>query len=146
MANLRCILVANKRHRAWPALHRLGISIDDKTTSFIAGLFATHPYDSNESKNFGVTCKAIQAKRDERHGDDLKLTPTERRFQHLLAAERQEIDDRILRMVLLAKSQNIPVNYTQLRSDLHYWNDQKKNQWATAFWSQEKHISDKRQP
>ena len=43
MANLRCILVASKKHRAWPVLHRLGIRIDDEVAAFVAGLFAAHP-------------------------------------------------------------------------------------------------------
>ena len=137
MANLRCVLVANKRHRAWPVLHCLGISADDGNgiTAFVAGLFATHPQDSKEVGNFGTTCEAIQNKRGERHGNDTKLTPTERRFQHLLAAERSELQDRVLRMVLMAKSQNIPVNYEKLQTDMKYWGDGIKNQWASAFWA-----------
>lgn len=135
MANLRCILVDNKKHRAWPALNRLGVAIDNDVAAFVAGLFATHP-EVCSIGNFGATCKAIEQKRGDKHGDDNKLTPTERRFQHLLSAERgDELNARILRMVLLAKSQGVPVNYEKLEADLKYWSDRAKTEWAAAFWT-----------
>jgi CRISPR system Cascade subunit CasB len=73
-----------------------------------------------------------------RSGDD-KLAPTERRFQQLLAAEGgHELFDRILRMVLMAKAQGVPVNYEKLEIDLKYkfLSDRTKTEWATAFWAQ----------
>ena len=135
MANLRCILVDNKKHRAWPALNRLGIRIDDDVSAYVTGLFATHPKET-EKGNFGTTCKAIQRERGETQSNDNKLTPTERRFQHLLSAERNELIDRVLRMVLMAKSKGVRVNYEQLAIDIKYWNDRTKNEWASAFWTQ----------
>lgn len=135
MANLRCILVDNKKHRAWPVLHRLGVDIDKEIPAFVAGLFATHPEVSSNG-NFGATCKAIEQKRDDKRGDDSKLTPTERRFQHLLSAERgDELNDRVLRMVLMAKSQGVAVNYEKLLHDLQYWGDRTKTEWAASFWT-----------
>lgn len=136
MANLRCILVDNKKHRAWPVLSRLGVRINDDVSSFVAGLFATHPEETDRG-NFGNTCKNIQGRRDEKHGDDGKLTPTERRFQHLLAAaDRTELKARIRRMVLMAKANDVPVNYQQLAVDIGRWNDRTKNDWASVFWAQ----------
>jgi CRISPR system Cascade subunit CasB len=138
MANLRCILVDNKKHRAWPALSRLGVAIDNDVAAFVAGLFATHPEVATVG-NFGATCKAIEQKRGDKRGDDNKLTPTERRFQHLLSAERgEELNDRVLRMVLMAKSQGVPINYEKLETDLKYWgkSDRAKTEWAAAFWTQ----------
>ncbi|MCX5846609.1 MAG: type I-E CRISPR-associated protein Cse2/CasB [Deltaproteobacteria bacterium] len=135
MANLRCILVDNKKHRAWPALNRLGIAIKDDDSAYTAGFFATHPEETSTG-NFGTTCQAIENKRGEVRGRDNKLTPTERRFQHLLAAEKSEIYSRILRMVRMAKSQNVPVNYEQLETDLKFWSDRTKTEWAAAFWTQ----------
>ncbi len=135
MANLRCILVANKKHRAWPALNRLGVSIDNDAAALVAGLFATHP-EVTIVGNFGTTCKAIEQNRGEKHGDDSKLTPTERRFQHLLSAERgDELNDRVMRMVRLAKSQGVPVNYGKLETDLKFWGDRTKTEWASTFWT-----------
>lgn len=136
MANLRCILVENKKHRAWPALNRLGVEINNDVSAYVAGLFATHP-EVTSSSNFGATCKAIEQKRNEKRSDDSKLTPTERRFQHLLSAEGgTELNDRVLRMVLMAKAQGVPVNYAKLETDLKFWSDRTKTEWATAFWAQ----------
>jgi len=133
MAELRCMLVESKQHRAWPALHRLGISIDDQTLSFVAGLFATHPAETDEG-NFGTVCRRIGQKRDQKSNDE-KLTPTERRFQHLLAAEKHELPHRVRRMVLMAKSHDVPINYARLATDLRFWNDRTKREWASAFWT-----------
>mgnify|MGYP001604039238 FL=1 len=136
MANLRCVLVDNKKHRAWPALNRLGVRIDDDISAYVAGLFATHSEETSTG-NFGATCKAIERERGETRSDDNKLTTTERRVQHLLAAEgRNELQNRVLRIVLMAKSQGVPVNYEKLVIDMNYWNDRSKVKWATAFWTQ----------
>ena len=136
MANLRCVLVDNKKHRAWPALNRLWIAIKDDNAAYIAGLFATHPEETSTG-NFGATCKAIEQKRGEERSDDSKLTQTERRFLHLLAAERAELYGRILRLVLMAKSQGVPVNYEKLIPDLKFWGNRTKTEWASVFWTQE---------
>ena len=137
MANLRCILVDNKKHRAWPALNRLGVKIDDNLLAYVAGLYATHPEEA-ATGNFGVTCKNIELKWDDKRSDDSKLTPTERRFQHLLTAERgKELNNRVLRMILLAKSQGVPVNYEKLMTDLKFWSGRTKTEWAAAFWTQD---------
>ena len=139
MANLRCVHVESKKHRAWPALNRLGVAINDNVSAFVAGLFAAHPEETSTG-NFGATCKAIEQQRGDKRSDDNKLTPTERRFQHLLTAETEaELHDRVLRMVLMAKSQGVPVpvNYAKLETDLRAWNrsDRTKIDWATAFWA-----------
>jgi CRISPR system Cascade subunit CasB len=136
MANLRCALVDSKKHRSWPALNRLGVEINNDESVFVAGLFATHPEDTSND-NFGTTCKTIELKRGDKCGDDNKITPTERRFQHLLTAERgPELRTRICRMVLMAKSQGVPVNYEKLETDLRFWGDLKKIEWAVSFWKQ----------
>ena len=135
MANLRCILVDNKKHRAWPVLNRLGIAIKDDDSAYVAGLFATHPEETSAG-TFGDTCKAIEQKRGDKRSDDSKLTSTERRFQHLLTAEKSELYGRILRLVLMAKSQGVPVNYEKLIPDLKFWGERTKTEWASAFWTQ----------
>lgn len=135
MANLRCILVENKRHRAWPALHRLGIDINNMIQSFIAGLYSLHPEETTKG-NFGTTCKFIEQKRREKQSDSTKLSPTERRFQLLLSAESgKELNNRLLRMVYMAKASDIPINYEKMEKDIKYWNDRTKIEWASAFWS-----------
>lgn len=134
MANLRCALIAGKRHRAWPALNRIGVNIDNDVDVFVAGLFAAHP-EITDKGNFGNLCKLIELRRDASGSKDAKLTPTERRFQHALAASRDEIMERVLRLVLMAKAEGLSVNYGQLQSDLRFWNDRVKTAWASAFWN-----------
>ncbi len=135
MASLRCILVDNKKHRAWPALHRLGVPIYNETLAFVAGLFATHP-DNTSKGNMGVTCKEIEKARKETVDESNKLTPTERRFQILLGSEREEIHARVLRMVIMAKAKGIPVNYERLLNDIKFWNERTKMEWGASFWAQ----------
>lgn len=136
MANLRCSLVAGKKQRAWPALNRLGLDLSDKVSAVIAGLYATHPEETNNG-NFGVTCKAIEKKPHDKPGDkkETKLTPIERRFQHLLASEPgDELFGRVIRLVIMAKAQGIPINFEKLRTDLKFWNERTKIEWARSFW------------
>lgn len=136
MADLRCILIGSKKHRAWPALNRLGVAIDNDVSAYVAGLFATHPEEISVG-NFGATCKTIEMRRGDKRSDDNKLTPTERRFQHLLTAEKgDEIQGRVMRILLLAKAQGVPVNYEKLETDLKFWGDRTKTQWAAEFWAQ----------
>lgn len=135
MANLRCILVDNKKHRAWPALNRLGVGINNEIAAYVAGLYATHP-EETAGGNFGDTCKAIELRRGDKRSDDNKLTATERRFQHLLAAERgDELNARVLRMILMARAQGVPVDYARLETDLRFWSDRTKTEWAASFWT-----------
>jgi CRISPR system Cascade subunit CasB len=133
MANLRCILVEAKRHRAWPALNRIGVPIDDRIAGFVAGLYALHPVPATEG-NFGLTCGRIRRERDNVKGDDT-LTPTERRFLSILASENDEQKQKIVRMVMMAKTLAVPVNYERLLVDLKYWNDRTRTEWAKSFWS-----------
>ncbi len=56
----------------------------------------------------------------------------------MLTAEKgDELHGRVLRMVLMAKSQGVPVNYEKLETDLKFWSDRTKTEWATAFWTQD---------
>ncbi len=134
MAGLRCSLVESKKHRAWPVLHRLGVDVTNRVVAIVAALYATHPEEGQG--NFGVTCREIQIRRGDKQSDDNKPTPTERRFLHLLAAEKgDELYQRVTRMVLVAKSQDVPVNYEQLETDLKFWNERTKTEWAGSFWT-----------
>lgn len=136
MASLRCVLVDSKRHRAWPALNRVGIAIGNQVSAYVAGLFATHPEETSRG-NFGDTCKSIEFKRGERRTDDSKVTPTERRFQQLLSSEPgAELHERVLHMVLMARSQGVPINYGKLDMDLRFWDERARTEWAGAFWAQ----------
>lgn len=132
-ADLRCYLVPSKRQKAWPVLNRLNVAIDDTDSAFTAAWYATHPEESL-SGNFGTVCRCIGESRNENKGSNDKLSPTERRFQQLLASEKRELPARITRFILAAKSAGIPVNYEQLRKDISLWGDRVKTEWASEFW------------
>lgn len=138
MASLRCTLVGSQKHRAWPALHRLGVDVNNREAAIVAALYATHPHEGRG--NLGDTCRQIQTRRGDGGNDDnkltaTKLTATERRFLHLLAAERgDELFQRVTRIIQLAKSQDVGVNYDRLETDLRFWGDRTKSNWAASFW------------
>lgn len=134
-AAIRCTLVDNKRHRAYPFLARLGIALDDQPRMFAAGLYAMHPVH-REGGNFGETCRRLDQMAPS-NGDD-KMSSTERRFQHLLAADQDEVYSRVLRLCLYAKANDIGVDYEKLEADLRYWGDAVKRRWAMSFWRADK--------
>jgi len=144
MANLRCALVDSKRSRAWPLLawcNGIGDDYRALTIQYVAGFFATHPKDDAAAGNFGDTCRQLMDD-DERarlHSVQ-EAGPLSRRFQHLLAAEDDEIFKRLLRFVMRCKSKDIPINYLQLFNDLKQWQygpDVVRTRWAKSFWASE---------
>jgi CRISPR system Cascade subunit CasB len=138
MAVLRCYLVDSKKHRAYSALHNLGIAIDSESESLAAALYAMHPIHDGSLKNFGTTALLIERTKDSKNSENNSLTPTERRFQHLLSAEPgKELHDRIIRFAMLAKANEIPINFEQLQKDLSHrnnWISRTRREWATEFW------------
>jgi CRISPR system Cascade subunit CasB len=55
----------------------------------------------------------------------------------LSAEPGEELQQRILRMVLMAKSQGVPVNYEQLLHDVKRWQwGEVKTKWAASYWAQ----------
>lgn len=149
MANLRCALVDSKRHRAWPYLANFGGIGDkhgNKVVQTIAGLYATHSEETHEG-NFGAMCRKLLSDDERQKLNQAEgIGPLSRRFQHLLAAEGDEIFDRVRHLVLRAKAQdNIPVNYEQLYKDLLDWEDRADRaqrdrvrvRWAQSFWTPE---------
>lgn len=60
---------------------------------------------------------------------------TERRFIHLLDADREQLPHRLRQMVALLNEQ--PIDFQSLLNDLLYWNQSDKkvqNTWARAFY------------
>lgn len=142
MANLRCALVESKRHRAWPLLarfHGIGDDFCALAVQHIAGFYGTHPQEEALDANFGATCRRLLSA-DER--EKLSSTgdpgPLSRRFQHLLAAQGEEVFERVLRLVLRAKAEGIPIHYGQLFEDLMQWrynSEAVRTRWARGFWA-----------
>jgi len=122
MADLRCALSPGKLPRAWPLLARVG-GIGNPRVETVAGLFAYHP-DETHSGNLGTTCLRLKGQN--------KFF--EARFRRLLACDRDEICQRLRPVILAAKAKDIPVNYQRLFTDLCYWGDKIKGEWAQEYW------------
>lgn len=140
LANVCCALRGNLKQRAWPFLARFG-GIDNhvyeydhnaKVVQTIAGLFAMHPVET-KAGDFGSAVRYLM-RDDEKLADPKDVGPIARRFQHLLSSEREEICDRVIRLVLRMKSREMPVNYSELFDGLLYWGDKVKCRWAGSFW------------
>jgi len=143
MANLRCALVESKRHRAWPYLAKfggIGEKHGNKVVQTVAGLYATHSEETHNG-DYGAMCRKLLSDDERQKLNQAEgIGPVSRRFQHLLAAEGDEIFDRVVRLVLRAKAQDIPVNYEQLYKDLLDWEyhaDRVRVRWAQSFWTPE---------
>jgi CRISPR system Cascade subunit CasB len=105
-------------------------------------MFAHHSLTTGTG-NLGDTCRSLMSD-DERaeYLQERKIGPMTRRFQHVLAASRDEVCGRMARLVLFAKSKEVPVNYGQLQSDLLYWSDSVRVRWAKSFWQAEEKVED----
>lgn len=146
MAMLRSALAPAKRQHAWPILARFGgLDANEhraRTVQTVAGLYALHPPTGEAGAtagNLGELCRRLL-------GDDEKAAletaegvgPISRRFQHLLAADGEEIFERVLRFVLRAKAEGIAIDYRQLYEDLWDWQynaDRVRLRWARSFWT-----------
>ena len=122
MADLRRALNPAQRHRAWPLLARVG-GIGNPRIEVIAGLFAYHP-DETHGGNLGTTCRRLA---DENNS-------FKARFARLLACDYDEICERLRPVILAAKAKGIGVNYERLFTDLSYWGDRVKAEWAQEYW------------
>lgn len=139
LAQLRCGIVPGKQQRAWPLLARFdGIEgHKGEVVRTIAALFAAHPEES-VSGSMGGVCRKLRS--DDERRDNEKPGPMGMRFQQLLAAETAEVCPRVVRLILRAKAQGIPVNYEQLQEDLLHWEAPQKRKrvqerWAQQFWA-----------
>lgn len=140
LADLRSALVDSKRHRAWPALAMFGGVGDDwraLCVQTVAGLYAMHPKETANG-DIGTTCRSMLSD-DERQKlhETREVGPLSRRFQHLLAADDDEVFGRVVRLIVRAKSEDIPVNYVKLQQDLQQWQynpESVRVRWAKSFW------------
>jgi CRISPR system Cascade subunit CasB len=95
----------------------------------IAALFGLHP-QSAASGNMGDTLRAVATAAG---SDD----STERRFIALLKCHRDDLFGHIRHAVSLAKSKDVPVNWSQLLKDIQNWDSEWRSaqrNWARSFW------------
>lgn len=137
MAALKRGLTDNPRLHvdAWPVIAGLGGDIGNAAYVAIAALYATHPKDESNLRNFGETCRRIAL---EDSSDGKVPDSFQARFRRLLACDN--VDDVIAQLrswVRLAASKGVGVNYESLMNDLLWWNrlaDRTRVEWAKSFW------------
>ncbi len=136
MAGLRYLLTPSLRHRGWSALSGIG-GIGEYPHEIIAGLYALHPSDTEELRNFGASCRLLSQRR--RTGNDKdkekNYSPLDTRFRRLLDADRSELADILPNLFRNLRSEQIPVNYFQLFNDLCCWNEYTRRRWAQEYWN-----------
>lgn len=133
-----------KQIRAWRVLARFGgIPQEDphkaEVVRTVAGLLAMPKLsDSRSGKTFGHACLRLLGD-DERkslHKAD-QPGPVARRMQHLLAASRSEVCERVRQLGRRLDKEESSLDFSRLSTDLIYWGDKVKARWALAFWGAE---------
>ena len=143
MADIRAGLRENTQMKAWPCLsHFCDLTDGYRSDVFrtVAGLYATHP-ETREGMGMGHICKQL-CDSDEKKtlysggafSEDVKEGPVTKRMKQLLDSDRDEICERVIRIILYAKSKEIPVDYLLLGNDLLFWGDHVRRRWAQEFW------------
>ena len=130
-----------RQRRAWRVLARFG-GIPDRDVHWaeavrtVAGLLAhSKMQHKRDGKSFGKACTALL-------GDDERKSlwkadqpgPVSRRVQHLLAASREEIGDRVCLLGRRLAVEGTSLDFSRLLDDLCYWGDKVKARWAADFW------------
>jgi hypothetical protein len=124
LANLRGALSEARRPNAWPLLGGFPSAIGDRRYEVVGALWAYDPDGECAVGNMGNTGARM-------HGENNSF---EGRFKRLLTCDVTEIADRVVPVVRAAQTKDVRVNYTQLLSDLLWWNDRTRENWAKAFW------------
>lgn len=130
-----------RQMRAWGVLARFGgIPNDDphkaEVVRTVAGLLAS-PGLSHESggSSFGAVCRKLlgDEERKSLHKPE-QVGPIGRRVQHLLAASRSEVCDRVRQLGRRLDVAHAAMDFNRLHDDLLRWSDHTKANWAADFW------------
>jgi CRISPR type I-E-associated protein CasB/Cse2 len=111
----------------------------------IAALYALQPNTPEkhtETGNFGDHMRATAKKRDD-------LEAAERRFTVLLTARLEDLTTPLRQAVMMLKQNDLPVNWSQLFSDLLHWDQPDKwvqRTWANHFWGYEGSTENQTEP
>jgi CRISPR type I-E-associated protein CasB/Cse2 len=109
----------------------------------IAALFAMHPvmWDGVEGGrwrcNFGASMRRLR--------EVTASDGPERRMVALLNSDADNLAEHLRRIVALLRSEDVPVDWSQLTYDLLAWNypsREVQRRWASAFWGQPERLID----
>jgi CRISPR type I-E-associated protein CasB/Cse2 len=124
LANLKGGLSDARKPNAWPLLAGFKGAIGDPAYETVAALWACAPSLECATGCLGDTLARLKTDNNSFEG----------RFKRLLTCDRDEIAVRVAPIVRAAQAKGMAVNYTQLLSDLLWWGDIVKVEWAKAFW------------
>ncbi len=144
LATLRGALTGSpdRQMRAWRMLARFGgIPTDDnrpkaEVVRTVAGLLAMPGlHHAGGGMSFGKACRKLLGDEElQSLNKPGQSGPIARRVQHLLAATRDEICDRVCQLGCRLEDASVSLDFNQLHTDLLYWSDRKKARWAADFW------------
>ena len=95
----------------------------------VAALFGSHP-EHAAIGNMGATFRRITSQTESES--------IEKRFIALLSCHGDDLPQQLRQAVSLARSKDVPVDYSQLLRDIRYWGHPDRfvqREWARAFWA-----------
>lgn len=128
LAHLRGGLSERRRPRAWPLL--AGFSekaIGCPAYEVVAALWAYAPELAADDGNMGQTLQNLVTSKE-------ATASMEIRFRRLLACTKEEIAERVAPMVRMAQGKGQRIAYARLLTDLLWWNERVRIEWARSFW------------
>ncbi len=133
-----------KQIRAWRILARFGgIPREDphkaNVVRTVAGLMAMpNLNDVRSGTAFGYALLQLLGEEERKSlSKAVQPGPISCRMQHLLAASRSEVCERVRQLGRRLDRKAGTVDFAQLYHDLLYWGDRAKARWAAAFWGTE---------
>ncbi len=140
-AALRKLLSDATRPQAWPAMASAGLAqgIGNPAAETVAGLFGLHPMNNGDPGwNFGATCRAIARKSEGKIEDEDH--PFHKHFRRLVSCRTtEEACEVVRRLGRVARSREVPINYTLLLRDLRCWNQPwVRESWARTYFAAER--------
>jgi CRISPR system Cascade subunit CasB len=132
---------AEREMRAWRVLARFGgIPTEDshkaEVVRTVAGLLALPGLShAPGGMSFGGACWKLLGEEERKSFHKPEQTgPVTRRVQHLLAANRSEVCDRVRQFGRRLEGAGAALDFNRLHSDLLWWSDATKAHWAADFW------------
>jgi CRISPR type I-E-associated protein CasB/Cse2 len=131
-----------RQMRAWRLLARFGgiPSAPDfhqaEVVRTVAGLLALPGLrHALSGKSFGFTCLSLRGEEEKKSLHKIEQPgPVARRMQHLFAATRGEVCDRVRQLGRRLEGAETSLDFNRLYYDLLRWSDHTKARWAADFW------------
>jgi CRISPR type I-E-associated protein CasB/Cse2 len=134
MADLRRGFSEATADRTWPYLASWCDLTNDRSRTIyqtVMASYAHHPHTADQG-NMGTVLRQIALGAG---GGQEGLKTFDARFRRLLICDTStEVCQQIGRVIRAAAQKGVPINYTELFTDLWYWGERVKLRWASAYW------------